>query len=194
MKKRNLTKEEFFQALTSLGVTAEQLPQCREWLMEYSARRTDTLPCKVEYVGYDPDGEQNEMGTVLTAHLSKLSEGKPILAHLGVKLLFEPIKVTPDMRIVADLITAAKKIHPRARPLGQEDWMKFALHQKSYMDLNKVLKGLKNPIDLPDIRDHIYFLHNWLSSAEVVSKIDVATGKTSFEDISKIDYILCVVE
>ena len=192
--KKELTKEEFFQALSNLGITAKQLPQCREWLMEYSARKTDTLPCKVEYIGYDPDGEQNEMCTVLTEHLSKLAEGKPILAHLGVKLLFEPIEVKPEMHIVADLISAAKKIHPQARPISSDDWIKFAVHQKSYMDLNKVLKGLKNPIDLPDIRDHIYFLHNWSKDAEVVTKIDVATGKMSFEGIAKADYIFCVVD
>lgn len=114
--KKELTKEEFFQTLSNLGITAKQLPQCREWLMEYSARKTDILPCKVEYIGYDPDGEQNEMCTVLTEHLSKLAEGKPILAHLGVKLLFEPIEVKPEMHTVADLISAAKKIHPHTCP------------------------------------------------------------------------------
>ena len=36
--------------------------------------------------------------------------------------------------------------------------------------------------------------NNLKKDAEVVTKIDVATGKMSFEGIAKADYIFCVVD
>ncbi len=187
-----MTKEQFFCLLDAQKLSAEVISLLPTWVKEYSVTHTNTLPCPVEYIGHDPDGEQNGMPSVYTTHLSKLSEGKPILAHLGVKILFEPVVVTPEIKTVGDLKKAAHKVYPTAHPMTQTDWNKFAVNQKTYFDLNKVLKGLKNPVDLPDIRKCIYFLNSNDDDCRVACRIDIATGDVNIVSIDDIDYILCI--
>lgn len=194
MKKIELTKKGLFRFMDMLGLTPDDLASIREWLTEYSARKADTLPCMVDYVGYDPDGEQNGLPTVSTVHYSKLSGGDPVIAHLGVKLLVYPIFGHPTRATVDDLKGEANKLWINSHPLTQADWNLFSTHQKSYMDLNKILKGLPRPVDLPDIRDHIYYLHDTTPECTVCTRLDVKTGQTEIVNISEIDYILCVVD
>ncbi len=184
-----------------LNLTVEDLARIREWIMEYSARKADTLPCKVEYIGHDPDEEQNGLPTVLTTHLSKLEEGDPVIAHLGVKLFLYPIKGKKTVQTVADLMEEAQQLWASCHPITLADWGKFTC-QKAYMDLNKILKGLKRGFSavegvsgLLDIRDHVYYLHDTIDpSYTMCTRLDIATGETKVVPISNIDYILCVVD
>lgn len=177
-----------------MKLDSDELAQLREWLTEFSAMSSDTLPCQVEYTGYDPDEEQNCFLTVLTNHYSKLQNGNPVILHLGVKLLVYPILGHPTNATVADLMGEANKLWNKAHPLTQAGWNKFSLHQKSYMDLNKILKGLPHPVDLPDIRDHIHYLHDTTPECTTCTRLDVKTGETTIVSIAEIDYILCVVD
>ena len=190
-----MEKNDFFKMLDDLKLSAEDVLMLPTWVKEYAVTHTNALPCPVEYIGHDPDGEQNGMPSVYTTHLSKLLEGKPILAHLGVKILFEPVMITPDIKTVGDLKAAAREIYPSAHPMTQADWNKFAVNQKTYFDLNKILKGLKNPVDLPDIRKCIHFLrHSYDDKCRVACRIDIATGDINIVSIDDIDYILCVAD
>lgn len=201
MKKIDLTKEGLFRFLDMLGLTPEDLASIREWLTEYSARKADALPCKVEYIGHDPDGEQTGMPTVLTTHLSKLEEGDPVIAHLGVKLFLYPLKGKEYVQTVSDLILEAKQLWESCHPITLADWNKFCTHQKTYMDLNKIFKGLKREFSavegvpgLLDIRDHVHYLHDTDPHYTMCTRLDIATGDTKVVPISTIDYILCVVD
>ena len=194
---KNLCKKMLFTFLNNCNLTKDELSQLKEWLVEYSALKNNSLPCTVEYVGgCDPDNEQNGFETISTIHFNKLNDGGgvPLLAHLGAKVLFTPICGSPDLKTVGDLKAAAKTVWRKARPMAQADWEKFSLHQKSYFDLNKVMKGLRNPVDLPDIRDHIYYLHSCEDDADMVTKIDIRTGEISTVPVSEVDILLCVAD
>ncbi len=190
---KELKKDVVFAFLNRLKLTNEELSLLREWLMEYSAKSCDTLPCMVEYVGYDPDGEQNGFSSVSTVHYSKLEYGEPILAYLGVKIVFAPILGHPTITTVADLMKEADEVGG-THPLTRADWNKFTTHQKSYMDLNKILKGLKRPVNLPDIRDHIYYLHDTTPECTLCTRLDVKTGETTVVPIAEMDLMLCVAD
>lgn len=194
MKKIELTKKGLFRFMDMLGLTPEDLASIREWVTEYSARKANTLPCLVEYVGYDHDGEQNGMITVTTIHYDKLASGDPVLAHLGVPLLFSPVNVVPKMTTVADLQAEAKKIW-QCHPIRHAEWNKFSTHQKTYFDLNKILKGIPHSVDLPDIRDHIFYLEDDATAeTDYAIRLDTKTGETSRVPIQMIDFILCVAD
>ncbi len=207
-----LTKERIIDFLNRLHLTSQELDMVREAVVEASVRSTNILPCSVEYHGgTDPDGDQCGMHTILTTKWDKLAHGggTPLLAHLGVKILFTPL-IPTNLNSVAELNAAAQKIWPGARPMRENDWLAFSIWQKTYMDLNKILKGLPyNAVDLPDIRQGIAFLTDtdpecttatWISHKEgFVPPIDSSVFRSSEVtkseiSISQIPFFLCVVD